>query len=50
MEELQVKELLIHCDYMLVVNHVTGNYIDHPPTIRLYLNKANALLKKYEKI
>lgn len=40
-EELQVKELLIHCDLMLIINQVTRDYATHDPTMMLYINKKS---------
>lgn len=47
--KFQVKKLSIHCDSMLIVNQVMGDYAAHNPTIGLYLTKSKALLEEFEK-
>ncbi|KAM1695384.1 hypothetical protein ACFXTI_029469 [Malus domestica] len=48
-EELQVKELPIHCNSTLIVNQVKTVYVAHNQTMGLYLAKAKALLEGFEK-
>lgn len=48
-QELQVKELPIHCDSTLIVNPVKRDYVAHNQIMGLYLAKAKALLQGFEK-
>lgn len=47
--ELQVRELPVHCNPMLIVNQVKGDYAAHHRTMRLYLAKAKAFLEGFDK-